>query len=245
MADRTLTINHADGDSETYTLKTEDVLGVREMSRGHVYPALVLTEQNQPYYNVTKTDDRNLRIVSDLVNDGEIDARFLAFTPSDLRLGKNRVTFDITLNSGDISNQMLRLSYRDNQTALQPVVGSNTFDMEIIDDGFAPDPAIYFAINGDSAFDVSVSNLKITHEPDTVTVDRTPPPETRTMSVNGVPITISRATGGDIRTIFIDGQEVIINRTQTAPPLIYSPIYYSQGGFKFYQPDGQSLYLQP
>ena len=32
MADRTLTINHADGGSETYTLKTEDVLGVRNMS---------------------------------------------------------------------------------------------------------------------------------------------------------------------------------------------------------------------
>ena len=32
MADRTLTINHADGGSETYTLKTEDVLGVRSMS---------------------------------------------------------------------------------------------------------------------------------------------------------------------------------------------------------------------
>ena len=32
MADRTLTINHAGGDSETYTLKTEDVLGVRVMS---------------------------------------------------------------------------------------------------------------------------------------------------------------------------------------------------------------------
>jgi len=31
MADRTLTINHADGGSETYTLKTEDVLGVRNM----------------------------------------------------------------------------------------------------------------------------------------------------------------------------------------------------------------------
>ena len=31
MADRTLTINHADGGSETYTLKTEDVLGVRSM----------------------------------------------------------------------------------------------------------------------------------------------------------------------------------------------------------------------
>jgi hypothetical protein len=32
MADRTLTINHADGGSETYILKTEDVLGVRNMS---------------------------------------------------------------------------------------------------------------------------------------------------------------------------------------------------------------------
>lgn len=115
MADRTLTINHADGDSETYTLKTEDVLGVRNM-----------------------------------LVDGE-----------------------------------------------------------------------------------------------TVTIDRTAPPESRTMFIDGASITISRATGGDIRTIFIDGQEVTINRTQTAPPLIYSPIYYAQGGFKFYQPDGQSLYLQP
>jgi len=32
MADRTLTINNADGSSETYTLKTDDVLGVRTLS---------------------------------------------------------------------------------------------------------------------------------------------------------------------------------------------------------------------
>ena len=32
MADRTLTINHANGSSETYNIKTEDVLGVRSMT---------------------------------------------------------------------------------------------------------------------------------------------------------------------------------------------------------------------
>ena len=116
MADRTLTINHADGGSETYTLKTEDVLGVRSMSV-----------------------------------DGE-----------------------------------------------------------------------------------------------TVTIDRTAPPESRTMFIDGNSITISRATGGDIRTITIDGQEITINRTQTvASHARAGSIYYAQGGFKFYQPDGQSLYLQP
>jgi hypothetical protein len=79
-----------------------------------------------------------------------------------------------------------------------------------------------------------------------VSVDHTPPPETRTMSINGSPITISRATGGDIRTITIDSQEVTINRskTLTSNAQIISP-YYVSGGYKVYQPDGQSLYLQP
>jgi hypothetical protein len=79
-----------------------------------------------------------------------------------------------------------------------------------------------------------------------VSVDHTPPPETRTMSINGSPITISRATGGDIRVVTIDGQEVTINRskTLTSTAQIIRP-YYANGGFKVYQPDAQSLYLQP
>ena len=89
-----------------------------------------------------------------------------------------------------------------------------------------------------------VRNMTVDGE--TVTIDRTAPPESNTMFIDGNSITISRATGGDIRTITIDSQEVTINRskTLTSNAQIIRP-YYVPGGFKVYQPDGQSLYLQP
>ena len=90
----------------------------------------------------------------------------------------------------------------------------------------------------------SIRNMVV--DGDTVSVDHTPPPATRTMSINGNPVTISRAAEGGIRTITIDSQEVTINRskTPTSNAQIIRP-YYVSGGYKVYQPDGQSLYLQP
>ena len=257
MADRTLTINHADGDSETYTINRDKFAGVREMSRGHVYPTIAVGSFNSAGVVFQKlpignADEKTFTVVAS--NSTAIRWIDLITVNNGIRTGKHRMEFDLVLNSGSISSGF-SWNYSDNDddpytgngygSASRPTVGHNSFDFEIFNDGVSPNPHVYFQINAGSTFDISVTNFKITHEPSTVTADRTPPPETRTMSVNGIPITISRATGGDIRTIFIDGQEVTINRTQTAPPLIYSPIYYLQGGFKFYQPDGQSLYLQP
>jgi hypothetical protein len=129
----------------------------------YLYPARGVSETSQTYFNITKTDDRNYRIVSDLVNDGLSVTKFIQILgPEDgLVLGKQRVTFDVDVNSGDISNLMLRLSYRDAQTNLQPVAGSNSFEMVITDDGASPGPSIYFAIHDASSFDVSISNFQV------------------------------------------------------------------------------------
>lgn len=129
----------------------------------YLYPARGISETSQTYFNVTKTDDRNFRIVSDLTNDGLSDTKYIQLlAPQDgLVLGKQRLTFDVDVNSGDISNYMLRLSYRDVQTDLQPVAGSNSFEFVITDDGASPDPQIYFAIHEASSFDISISNLQI------------------------------------------------------------------------------------
>jgi hypothetical protein len=188
------------------------------------------------------------------------------YTASKVRVGKHRVEFDLTLNSGVLDNGVSTLNDRplvlvtrdrdDDPTTLshsgihEVVEGFNSIDVEVFDDGVEIAglnflPSIFLSARPSSIFDVTISNLKVTHNYEEITVDRTAPPESRTMFIDGASITISRATGGDIRTITIDGQEITIDRTQTAPPLVYSPIYYAQGGFKFYQPDGQSLYLQP
>jgi hypothetical protein len=110
----------------------------------YLYPARGISETSQTYFNVTKTNDRNYRIVSDLANDGLSTTKFIQIlAPQDgLVLGKQRLTFDVDVNSGDISNYMLRLSYRDVQTDLQPVAGSNSFEFVITDDGASPEPVL-------------------------------------------------------------------------------------------------------
>ena len=177
MADRTLTINHADGDSETYTIKRDKFAGVREMSRGHVYPARSISPTTGSHWNLIKTDNRNFRVVSTLGNDGETITKWVTISPDDLRMGKQRVSFDVTVNSGDISNFKLRLSHGDPQTNLQPIAGSNIFDVDISDNGLPDAPSIYFAFHEAGVYDVTISNLKITHEPSTVTADHTATPK--------------------------------------------------------------------
>ena len=169
-----------------------------------LYPARGISETSQTHFNITKTDDRNFRIVSDLANDGLTDAKFIQIlSPADgLVLGKQRVTFDVDVNSGDISNYMLRLSHRDAQTNLQPVAGSNSFEMVINDDGVSPDPQIYFAIHGASSFDATISNLKVYKS----TVNELPLDQAtgaaaayslRNLSSNGTDVTTSGDTDGD------------------------------------------------
>ena len=251
MADRTLTINHADGGSETYTINRDKFAGVREMSRGHVYPTIASTDFDLTGVVFTKVDEETFT----LVTNNSTDTRYVVFVNHEngIRTGKHRLAFDLTLNSGSLGT--ITGFYTDfdgdpsnggSYGSYSLTEGSNVIDFEIFDDGVGASPEIIWAINTGSTFDISVTNLKVTHEPDTVTVDHTAPPESRIMFIDGNSITISRATGGDIRTITIDGQEITINRTRTvASHARAGSIYYAQGGFKFYQPDGQSLYLQP
>ena len=253
MADRTLTINHADGDSETYTINRDKFAGVWEMSRGHVYALNIGTLISTADFTFTKHSDNSFTAAPN--NNGDWKQINLLYN-SEVRTGKHLVEFDLTLSSGSIAGNDFYLLARDGNDGVDSNIktvsaGHNSIEIKVNDDNISAsegdfDPLIAFTCRPASTFDITITNLKVTHEPDTVTVDHTAPPESRIMFIDGNSITISRATGGDIRTITIDGQEITINRTRTvASHARAGSIYYAQGGFKFYQPDGQSLYLQP
>ena len=165
------------------------------MSRGYVYPARPVSPSTGSHWNLIKTDNRNFRVVSTLGNDGETITKFVTITPYDLRMGKQRVSFDVTVNSGDISNLKLRLSHRDPQTNLQPIAGSNIFDVDISDDGIPDVPSIYFAFHEAGVYDVTISNLEVTHEHSTLTVDRTAPVITSDRKGQSRPL-LSKVVGG-------------------------------------------------
>ena len=259
MADRTLTINHADGGSETYTINRDKFVGVREMPRGHVYPpSIVTTTNNNAYYTFTSLSDTSFRVQSDLVNDGVFHWREVRLVPPSVcRSGKHLVEFDLTLHSGSLTltdgtTPSVRILSRDGANGAAgntyaTTEGNNSIEIEVFDDGISEaegdhDVFIAFSFRPESQFDITVSNIKVTHEADIVITDHTPPPAARTMSINGSSITISRGPEGGIRTITIDGQDVTINRSKNDQ---INNLYYISGGYKVYQPDSQSLYLQP
>ena len=182
MADRTLTINHADGGSETYTINRDKFAGVREMSRGHVYPTIASTDFDLTGVVFTKVDEETFT----LVTNNSTDTRYVVFVNHEngIRTGKHRLAFDLTLNSGSLGT--ITGFYTDfdgdpsnggSYGSYSLTEGSNVIDFEIFDDGVGASPEIIWAINTGSTFDISVTNLKVTHEPDTVTVDHTAVPK--------------------------------------------------------------------
>ena len=206
MASKTLTINHAGGGSETYTINRDKFAGVRQMSRGYVYPATQFyASADTAHWSATPTDVNDKtewRLVSDLGNDGITAYKSLIladiYTTSKIRTGKHRVEFDLTLNSGVVNNgasstadRPLVLAVRDpdddpstgNHSQLYAVVeGSNVIDVEVFDDGlYNPPsnyhPSIFFSARSSSIFDVTITNLKVTHEPDTITTNHTAVPK--------------------------------------------------------------------
>jgi hypothetical protein len=128
----------------------------------NLYDARPISETTQDFFQINKTDDRNFQIVSDLVNDSINEAEFIPLVaPPELVSGRQRMTFDLTVNDGDISNFMFRLSYRDDQSNLQPIAGFNKFEFDLYDDGVPMNPQIYFAIHSSSSYDITISNLEI------------------------------------------------------------------------------------
>ena len=127
-------------------------------------------------------------LVSDLGNDStnNFGSLLLAsnYTASKIRVGKHRVEFDLTLNSGVIDNGASNIADRplvfvtrdldddpttSNHSQVYEVVeGFNSIDVEVFDDGveipnlnFAP--SIFFSARPSSVFDVDVSNLEVSH----------------------------------------------------------------------------------
>ena len=177
------------GVTDTININNDKFAGVRTMTSGYEYPADNIPTYNQSNFSLTKTDNRNFRVDSNLGNDGVGEGasgnRYVNIKSqgTGLRLGKHRLTFDVTLNNdsssgaatvaSDISNFMFRFSHRDSFHNKQPVEGSNTFDFEITDDGIYPQPKMYFAFHTNSVYDISISNLKLVHNYEEHTVDRT------------------------------------------------------------------------
>lgn len=139
----------------------------------YLYTAKQIDAVDESHYDVIVTDDRNFQIISDLANDGLTAGKIvllkqLSAATDPLRLGNHRVTFNCTLNSGNITNNHLRLRYRDVSSSTSSatgnfnvVEGANSFTFEVFDDAASPHPQILFLSAAASAFDVSITNLKI------------------------------------------------------------------------------------
>jgi len=201
MADRTLTVN-----GQPFTFNRDRFAGVRTMTSGHVYPSSQFKASNSTsYWSATATagtDGTEWRLISNLANDGAFNFGTLMLadntTASKVRVGKHRVEFDLTLNSGDINDDSnigsdgFYLVTRDHDddpsgseisTTNLVSVGSNSIDVEVFDDGddtFLP--TIFLSARPDSVFDVTVSNLKVTHNYEEITVDRTAPSGVSTLT---------------------------------------------------------------
>jgi hypothetical protein len=147
-----------------------------------VYPTIASTDFDLTGVVFTKVDERTFTLVA---NNSTATRYVLFVTASNgIRTGKHRIAFDLTLNSGSIGT--ITGFYTDfdgdpsnggSYGSYSLTEGSNVIDFEIFDDGVGASPEIIWAINTGSTFDISVTNLKVTHEPDTVTVDRTAVPK--------------------------------------------------------------------
>jgi len=219
MADRTLTINHADGDSETYTINRDKFAGVREMSRGNVYPTIFDSSFSHSGVTYTKTDEETFSLVASS-SSGKFNLTVLK-PANGIRLGKHRIACDVTVNSGSISSIIGYYNDRDSDATAGSsefffnfVEGSNAIDFEIFDDGIG-DPQIIIRVNSGSTCDISFSNFKVTHNYEEITVDRTAPDLVRTIIADGQTITIDTTREG-VRTLTVDGTEITIDRTEEA-----------------------------
>ncbi len=180
MADRTLTVN-----GQPFTFNRDRFAGVRTMTSGHVYPSIITsTGTENAYYDYTAISNTSFRVNSALRNDG-LDAyrEVEIVSTNNVRVGKSLVQFDLTLNSGDLfgldgTTSSFNVNARDGTDGAQSnvypaAVGSNSIEVEVSDDGVGFNPRIFFSFRPESLFDITISNLKVTHNYEEITVDRT------------------------------------------------------------------------
>ena len=189
MPDTTLTINHAGGGSETYTINRDKFEGIRNMTRklgetvtpadpenitSFVWNGNTFTKQSPNYYLSSAGNAPQFFVVGGVWIYGEeqdpFEVRWIA----------------------------------DQATDYPWQVTSWTQDHSGVPE---PTPEAFSNFVGGSITDTLVD------ETDTVSVDHTPPEDLRNLLIDAENITINRDKGEEIRTLFIDGVEVTIDRT--------------------------------
>ena len=177
MADKTLTVN-----GQPFTFNRDRFAGVRTMKFGTLQDARTINTPSASEYTVTKTDDRNFRIVAN----SNSSTKYIDIHPTSF-LGNYLITFDLVINSGSFSQFKFKITYLDEEEHsnfgsgssptgdLTLTQGSNAHSISVENDGVGQSPKMYFRIGGGTTFDVSINNLEIHKDGKVITVDRTAP----------------------------------------------------------------------
>ena len=199
MPDTTLTINHAGGGSETYTINRDKFEGIRTMTRK-------LSE--------TAGDPENITSFNATFGGIGWDGTFV-FQSANNRWFKG-IGEDVTIQKSTIgpdTGKWLVFSDYDWEEESTSLTSDQITDypwevtswtVKAGDEG-TPDGNVSFSnfVGG------SLGNVVT----DTVSVDHTPPEDLRNLLIDAENITINRDKGEEFRTLFIDGVEVTIDRT--------------------------------
>ena len=177
------------------------------MTSGYVYPTIAVGSYNRSGVDFQKLpignpDEKTFTLVAS--NSTAIRWINIIGINNGIRTGKHRMEFDLVLNSGSISSKFA-WNYSDSDDDPDtgngygikqfPTVGHNSFDFEIFNDGVHPNPHVYFEIKAGSTFDISVTNFKVTHNYEEITVNRTAPVITSDRKGASRPL-LSKLVGG-------------------------------------------------
>ena len=121
----------------------------------------------------TRTSDSAFTmVVSDTnvnnASDGSTNYDYIQFAGSPATVGKYRMTFDLTVNTGSADYLTIYSTDADDvadgnspYSSAVPQEGSNAIDFELFDDGTSPAPQIFWRVMTDSLLNVSVTNFKL------------------------------------------------------------------------------------
>ena len=215
MPNRTI-IRTQGGVQKNLTVNRDREAGVKILTSGYVYPSSQFHAHGvSSNFQASPTDvnDKTEWVIVSNLGSSNFGAVILAsgFTASKARVGKHRVEFDVTLNSGVINDgtgsgaQPFLLVTRDHDadpagsqisTTYPIFVGHNSLDVEIFDDGDSTYyPSVFLSARPNSVFDVTVSNIKVTHNFKQLTANRTAPVITSDRKGEPRPL-LSKLVGG-------------------------------------------------
>ena len=181
MPSRTIVATNADGSTRNIVIPDRSrYAGVRKYNTGTLQDAKTISTPSASDYTVTKTDDRNFRIVAN----SNSSTKYINIHPASF-LGNYLITFDLVLNSGSFTNSGFKIAYLDEEESsnfgsgssptgdLILTQGSNAHSISVENDGVGQSPKMYLRIGSGNTFDVSINNLAIHKDGKAMTIDRT------------------------------------------------------------------------